>query len=59
MIEVQDFFFAKDCLDILAECLIAKDREYAVSLLNSTYWLCDLCNDTASMKAIDAFLEDF
>ena len=56
MIEVQDFFFAKDCLDILAECLIEKDKEYAVSLLNSTYWLCDLCNDTVSMKAIEAYL---
>ena len=57
MIEVHSFFYAKDCIDILAECLIEQDKDYAIELLKDAYWLCDLCGDTRSMTAINAFLQ--
>lgn len=59
MLEVQDFFYAKECLEIIAECISEKDKETAVVFMKAVYWLCDLCRDNVSMDIVGTFLHDF
>ena len=58
MVEAQEALVMPDCLDILAESIIIKDRDQAAELLKAAYWICDLREDILNKQGIEQFYQE-
>ena len=55
MLKVWDAGILTDCLDVLAESIVEKDRDYAETLVKAAFWLCDLYHDEDNKQAMSRY----
>ena len=59
MIKCQDASVLVDCLDILSESIMHKEKQEAARLMEAAYWISDLYNDQLCLPAVKNMLQDF
>ena len=59
MIKAQSVHLMADCLDILAEDLVAERPEEAEELMQATYWICDLYQNTRNRDSMARIISQF
>ena len=59
MIKAQSAHLMADCLDILAEDIVVERPEEAEELMQATYWICDLYQNTGNRDSMAKIISRF